>query len=306
MRKYLLLFLVFSVSLFVLLVGFNFQSDAIADNEYVGTDTCKGCHKDYYDSYAKSIHAKKAIPGSPANREGCESCHGPGGVHADKGGGKGVAIFAYSKKMSPMERSAKCLGCHRDSRHLVNWDVSRHKTADVSCDNCHSVHWATKGKNLLKAPEPDVCYTCHKIIRAQVNKQSHHPINEGKVKCSDCHNTMGTFNVKTMLKADSVNELCYKCHAEKRGPFVFEHPPVVENCLICHQVHGSNHSYLLDKKTPQLCQSCHNVAFHQTYPFNKQDTFTGTKPFFKAGLVARSCRNCHTNIHGSNADLFLR
>jgi hypothetical protein len=48
------------------------------------------------------------------------------------------------------------------------------------------------------------------------------------------------------------------------------------------------------------------VSFHQTYPFNKQDTFRGTAPFFKAGLVARSCRNCHTNIHGSNANLFLR
>ena len=33
-----------------------------------------------------------------------------------------------------------------------------------------------------------------------------------------------------MLKEASVNDNCYKCHAEKRGPFLWEHPPVRENC----------------------------------------------------------------------------
>lgn len=307
MKKIITFFFVFFVFLLTLLLKGSFIGNAIGDTGYVGSETCKGCHEPYFLGYQRSVHGKKAIPGTPVNREGCESCHGPGGQHAEKGGGRGIAIFAFGRKAGATTRSAKCLACHQESRQLANWDVSRHKTTDVSCDNCHSIHKVGVEKNLLKVREPEACFTCHKSISAQTNKQSHHPIREGKMKCNDCHNPHGSFDIKMMLKADSVNELCYKCHADKRGPFVFEHPPVVENCLICHRVHGSNHSYLLDKKAPQLCQSCHNVDTHgQTYPFNKQDTFRGTAPFFKAGLVARSCRNCHTNIHGSNSDLFLR
>ena len=60
-----------------------------------------------------------------------------------------------------------------------------------------------------------------------------------------------------MIKADSVNELCYKCHTEKRGPFLFEHAPVREDCVSCHEPHGSNHKRLLVQKLPNLCWNCH-------------------------------------------------
>lgn len=35
----------------------------------VGVATCKACHAEHYESYAASIHAKKAIPKSPANKD---------------------------------------------------------------------------------------------------------------------------------------------------------------------------------------------------------------------------------------------
>lgn len=306
MKKFISFLLFFLGLLFVLLLKGNSIGNAIGDTSYVGSETCKGCHEPYFLGFQKSVHGKKAIPNSPGNRDGCESCHGPGAQHVEKGGGKGVGLLVFGRKTDARAKDSKCLACHEVSKDMPFWDLSRHKTMGVSCVDCHSIHSAGAKKNMLKVAEPDLCFGCHKRVRAQTNKQSHHPIREGRMKCNDCHNPHGSFDIKMMIKADSVNELCYKCHAEKRGPFAFEHPPVPENCLICHQAHGSNHSYLLDKKTPQLCQSCHNVAFHQTYPFNKQDTFRGTAPFFKAGLVARSCRNCHTNIHGSNRDLFFR
>jgi DmsE family decaheme c-type cytochrome len=314
MKRFLVL-CVFGSFLFVSLLGIFSHRDAEGNAGYAGTEACKGCHEDYYNKFVKSVHGKKAIAGSPANKDGCESCHGPGAQHAEKGGGRGVAIFAYGKKTDPKEASAKCLACHEESKVLAFWNMNRHKAAGNSCASCHSIH---KGVDqLLIAREPDLCYNCHKNIRAQENKQSHHPVQEAFVgrqalKCSSCHDTMSAFGTDPangfnsssrsgtdkMLKADSVNELCYKCHAEKRGPYMWEHPPVAENCLSCHEAHGSNHSKLLISKVPLLCQACHTGG-HPGNPYTNRNSFTGTASS-RNRFFARSCLNCHTNIHGSN------
>ncbi len=88
------------------------------DSEYAGSEACKDCHEAYYKGFAKSIHGKKAVPGNPANRDGCESCHGPGAQHVEKGGERGVAIFVFGRKTDPKDRDSKCLGCHEASRDL--------------------------------------------------------------------------------------------------------------------------------------------------------------------------------------------
>jgi len=141
-----------------------------ADAEYVGSETCMGCHEDYYKAFTKSVHGKKAIHGSPMNREGCESCHGPGSQHVEKDQKKGT-ILAFGRKGDPRARSAKCLTCHEETKTLAFWNMNRHKAAGVSCDSCHSIHKGTS-KELLLAQEPDLCFTCHRDIRFQFNKQS--------------------------------------------------------------------------------------------------------------------------------------
>ena len=82
---------------------------------------------------------------------------------------------------------------------------------------------------------------CHQPIRAANFKPSHHPIIEGKVKCTDCHNPHGALS-PAMVKQPTINDQCYSCHADKRGPYVFNHPPVEENCATCHNPHGSVHA----------------------------------------------------------------
>jgi DmsE family decaheme c-type cytochrome len=267
------------------------------DSEYAGSEACKDCHEAYYKGFAKSIHGKKAVPGNPVNRDGCESCHGPGAQHVEKGGGRGVAIFVFGRTVDPKTRASKCLSCHEESNHLASWDIGKHKSMGVSCDNCHSMHAGTNKS--LKVREPDLCYSCHKYIRTQQNKQSHHPVKEGRIRCSQCHEVHGTFGPR-MVKADSVNDLCYKCHAEKRGPFAFEHPPVQENCLNCHEIHGSNHSKLLIRKVPYLCQSCHTATGHPSRPYTNFHSFAGPATAQKNKFYARSCLNCHGNVHGSS------
>jgi DmsE family decaheme c-type cytochrome len=102
-----------------------------------------------------------------------------------------------------------------------------------------------------------------------------------------------------MIKADTANLLCYKCHADKRGPFLWEHPPVEENCLTCHNPHGTKAAKLLTEKVPNLCQDCHDEQRHPGVPYDANNTFIGTSPSNK--LYARACLNCHSVIHGSYA-----
>src|SRR4030042_471214 len=126
MKKFISFLLFFLGFLFILLMKGDFIGKAIGDTNYVGSETCKGCHEPYFFGFQKSVHGKKAIPGSPANTEGCESCHGPGAQHAEKGGGKGVAILAFDRKLDPGERSAKCLACHEETKTLAFWNMNRH------------------------------------------------------------------------------------------------------------------------------------------------------------------------------------
>jgi DmsE family decaheme c-type cytochrome len=263
---------------------------------YIGAATCKGCHETQYATYTRTVHAKKEVQG-PEYKEACETCHGPGAKHVEKGGGRGVEIFDFGKKVNAKARSAKCLTCHEETKQLASWNMSKHKNEDVACDDCHAVH--SGHTKLLKADQSSLCYTCHKDIRAQASRQSHHPIKEGKIACSSCHDPHGEFGDK-MVKGSSVNELCYKCHAEKRGPFMWEHAPVAENCLNCHTPHGSNHGKLLTARTPRLCQSCHDWTQHPGSPYTSFETFPGTATGSKNRMIARSCLNCHSQIHGSN------
>ncbi len=121
---------------------------------------------------------------------------------------------------------------------------------------------------LAKLTEMDTCFQCHKNKRAEIWRTSHMPVREGKITCSTCHNPHGSYT-EALLKEATVNDGCYKCHAEKRGPFLWEHAPVRENCLNCHDPHGSINDFMLKISRPRLCQQCHaNLTGHPGNPRN--------------------------------------
>ena len=141
-------------------------------------------------------------------------------------------------------------------------------------------------------------------------RTSHHPVREGKMGCASCHNPHDGSRPK-MLQAESVNELCYKCHTEKRGPFLFEHAPVREDCVSCHEPHGSNHKRLLVQKLPNLCWNCHLTGSGHFGSGDNFSTELGARiappgaptgyPTANSRFVEKSCKNCHVNLHGSNS-----
>jgi DmsE family decaheme c-type cytochrome len=145
---------------------------------------------------------------------------------------------------------------------------------------------------LNRVTQPNVCYTCHKEERSEFFKSSHHPVREGQMACSECHNPHGDDGTGFMVQAVS-REKCTACHAEKRGPFLWEHAPAAQDCTLCHLPHGSNQPALLKKRVPQLCQECHDPAGHPSVSYN------GSK-LPSAFMQVKSCMNCHSAVHGSN------
>ena len=88
------------------------------------------------------------------------------------------------------------------------------------------------------------------------------PVREGAMTCSSCHNPHGSANVRLLKIGTTIDESCASCHAEKRGPYLWEHAPVANACVTCHDPHGSNNERMLVAKLPFLCQRCHVTSRH--------------------------------------------
>jgi DmsE family decaheme c-type cytochrome len=234
----------------------------------------------------------------------CATCHDPHG------------------KLRPESRTDLCLTCHDTSSPTMAWHSSTHARYGVACADCHNPHPKSDIQQVLNiqhthiqrqkrgpmsVSEPQVCYKCHPDIYAKTSMPSHHPIKEGKMVCSDCHDAHGQSH--TSLKEPTTNLMCYKCHAEKQGPFAYEHPPVTENCGICHDPHGTVANNLLHQPTTFLCLRCHSghrtgssavtPGFPSTHPGGAQLADVGVTPSLQRAYYT-DCSQCHSQIHGSD------
>jgi len=267
-----------------------------------GADTCLACHDANSEFPVLSIfrtrHALGSDPASPFAQLQCESCHGPGGAHTQRvrrGQPRGpIGTFGPDSHVPIAEQNEICLGCHEREPGAV-WHQGVHAFAEVSCASCHTLH-AERDPVMTVAQQPEVCFGCHQRQRSESLMASTHPIRYGQMSCSACHDPHGNA-AGVALNRETINDTCYACHAEKRGPFLWEHAPAVEDCSLCHQPHGSSHPALLTRRPPLLCQRCHSQAGHPSIA----GTAAGLPPGSASPLLlGGSCLNCHSQVHGSN------
>jgi predicted CXXCH cytochrome family protein len=301
---------------------------APADAEAVGDETCAGCHAELATSLALSTHGRLKDFELRGTAGRCESCHGLGSKHAESAD----AALINSFKAEAAERSTRaCMSCHSDGM-AMDWKGSEHAMAGVTCSSCHRVHQSRRaagsplqrslaGANPVGAlrsnapppraslvkPEPELCYDCHRQQRAQMNYSSHHPVREGRMNCSSCHNTHGSQSEHLLRNAESEKAFCANCHPNKQGPFVFEHAAVEEGCNVCHTPHGSVAGALLKQNEPYLCLQCHEAHFHigreGVTTAVRQPTGGSSNPNGVSGwrqAFTTKCTQCHSQIHGSD------
>lgn len=233
------------------------------------------------------------------NHRDCQTCHSGAAAHA-KDPMKGKPNVAIA--------SATCLSCHGTGKghakdaNRMNFAFAEHNKAGVECRECHGIHQPKVGSQQNAATarvdsKSQLCATCHQDVVARFSMASHHPVKEGGISCTSCHEPHSA--ARTALGGK--NERCTACHQAVRGPHVFEHPPAAEDCSNCHDPHGTPNKRLLSVAQPMLCMQCHSIAGNrhgQTGSTNNTQRITGA--------VLRDCASCHGAIHGSSIDQHLR
>ena len=255
------------------------------------TQVCVQCHKET----AQIVEVAGPHQVGGVNKFQCTTCHDPHG------------------KIRDHSRRDLCLDCHKNNSPTTAWHSSIHHQEGVMCTDCHNPHPNSHVQQVvdirhtnvrrpermpMAVQEPDACYKCHPKTQGQSLLPSHHPIFEGKMVCSSCHDSHGQ-NLR-LLKEPTVNLVCAKCHMEKKGPFVHEHPPVTEDCTICHNPHGAVTNNLLHQPATFLCLRCHSG--HRTGPPDHDAALLpdiGRNPQLQAAFFS-DCTECHSQIHGSD------
>jgi predicted CXXCH cytochrome family protein len=285
--------------------------------DYIGSEACKDCHEDQFKAFSHTSHAQLTkISSWKGKVTGCEACHGPGKAHAEEGDPKKIISFKNI--------SETCLGCHAGKEEHNNFRRGEHWRNDIGCTECHSSHSPEKGRNLaksnvyvseanaqkpgfsttrlLKSSEPQLCMDCHGETKHQFKMPFHHKVLEGVMKCSDCHNPHGGFELKQTRLATGADAACIKCHADKQGPFVYEHAPIkTDGCTSCHTPHGSaNPRLLITSRVAQLCLTCHSSS----HGVGAEEP---AGPQHNLNAQYANCTNCHVRIHGSRTSpVFFR
>ena len=268
---------------------------------YAGSDTCSACHEDLSRAFDRNPHHIVETD-SKHNWKGmaCESCHGPGAKHTES---LSPSDILNPSKLAPAKTDQLCLKCHLNEPTHVGRIRSGHAKNQVSCTACHAIHKGPQAMRPTRAPAVnEMCARCHTSEWAQFQKPYKHRLPEGAMSCTDCHNPHGGLLPGSIRTVAANEPSCFRCHGDKRGPFVYEHSPMrTDGCGACHEPHGSANPRMLTRHEVRfVCLECHSNL-------GVQNTLGGVPPAFHDLRSARfqNCTICHSKVHGSYVDAAL-
>lgn len=258
---------------------------------------CIECHEQQ-QGIEHTKHFVRSDPRTPLGQgKECDACHGDTRAHQREPRKPGLVPVSFKRGADLGPQNAACLACH-DRGQRIHWQGSQHERTKTACASCHSSH-TKRDQVLIPETQAGVCFTCHQDQRAEMYRLSTHPLRSGGVTCSSCHQPHGTGAGRGLLQRVTVNDTCFTCHADKRGPFLWEHRSAKDDCTHCHNPHGTNNPPMLKVRMPYLCQQCHVVAAHPSNLFSgSQLPPASNNP--AAQMVGRQCVNCHIKVHGTN------
>jgi len=263
---------------------------------------CADCH-DQAKTFAGNPHTRiKGVGwGKPgAESAACNSCHGPGVKHMESSGEDKSDI----RVLRGRKGADFCLTCHTSVKDHASFQSSVHPSTEaVNCLSCHSVHSPeAKTPHLLAKKPSELCASCHPSQMASFrNKPFAHRIGRGGMECTSCHDPHGRATQKALRLTRVGEPPCLDCHAEKRGPFVFEHVNgVAGTCTTCHEPHGSsNNKRLTRARVDRLCLECHSTLSTATLASQPPSFHNVSLPRYQ------NCTTCHVAVHGSNVSPLL-
>jgi predicted CXXCH cytochrome family protein len=185
---------------------------SIPGAKYVGSDACAACHEGHVRDFKTATHSRLMAKGKNAEGAGCESCHGPGSLHVDAGGGHNTV--SKHNIINPRKSPDVCFQCHLDKRGEFNLPYSHPVLkGKVTCIDCHEPHKGdvvSGGGGVARKEPNDICFRCHTAQRGPFIFE-HEALREG---CVACHKPHGSVNQKMLTERN--NNLCLKCHFQSQ------------------------------------------------------------------------------------------
>ena len=252
---------------------------------FKGPELCYACH----ESVTKKKHVHAPLEGDEA---ACTICHDPHGGSTES--------FLRASSVN-----ALCVRCHQQ----IKEDQLYHRPENVKgCTACHVPHSSDSAK-LLNAEPPQLCYFCHKEMKAAVDSAAsvHGPMAAGCDVCHDPHLVRAGDGLKEVGPG-----LCTTCHADFKDTLTAmsaRHAPLMQGaaCGQCHDAHAGRQKHLL-KDTPQaLCLNCHEKPVQEA----GGESLSGLADLRQEGehlhgaLAGQQCGACH-EPHGNGGFRFLR
>lgn len=235
---------------------------------------------------------KKFLHG-PVKSKGCTICH-----EVVNGEAQNLNLKNHPavKKLSMIEINQKCFVCHDEYKNKLSAAKFVHSAIEKkSCTGCHNPHQSAQNTLIELEPKKELCLSCHQEMVHKLKISNRHKIDKMKDGCTSCHETHTSASSFKLLKTQTPQELCIRCHTKiSVSNMAHVHKPVREGkCIGCHDIHGSTSKFLLKKPYSKanfsLCLDCHNLK--KTAFRNGIDDLH--QRHLKDSKNKKTCQNCH-------------